>query len=201
MSTKLEIESKFELDVEGFERLRQSGRIARCEEQLNIYYDFDWHLAETSSTFRIRFRSGDVPVLTFKVPVSVADGRRVMREYELPLTEGELRQQLRCSTATRIDVGAQLPAEIRDHLLQLGIVVLRRMGWMRNARFVVDIEGVGAIELDRTLLPNGRVVYEAEVECEDERIHESLCHFIRIAAPTAKPSGVSKFQRFRTAIA
>lgn len=200
MAAKLEVESKFELDQAGFERLMSAGRVAGCEEQLNVYYDSRWLLAEHSATFRIRFRSGDAPILTLKLPVMVEHGRRVMREFELPLSDPSMRHALRCSAGLRIDVAAQLPVEMREQLLRLGVALLERVGWMRNARFLVEVGHVGCLELDRTLLPDGRVVYEAEIETDDDSVHDYLCNFVRMAAPSARRSEVSKFQRFRRAV-
>src|SRR5689334_13004008 len=66
----LEVESKFELSAEGFERLKNRGAIGRCEDQLNVYYDAQWTLADHAATLRIRFHRGSDPLLTLKIPVS-----------------------------------------------------------------------------------------------------------------------------------
>jgi hypothetical protein len=181
----LEVESKFELSEQDFERLR---------------YDAHWQLADRASTLRIRFCGGKQPVLTLKAPFGQEGAKRTMREIEIPLSR-HCRFGLRSAHATSIDVENELPGELRDYLLTLGVRSLRRVGWVRNIRFVLEVRDLGEIELDRLELPDGTTVFEAEIETDNAWVHERLSQLVCTLAPAAKPSLLSKFQRFRTAAA
>jgi hypothetical protein len=65
---------------------------------------------------------------------------------------------------------------------------------------VVEIVDIGQIELDRLELPDGSVVYEAEIESDSDWAHEHLAQLVWQYAPDARPSTESKFQRFRAAM-
>jgi uncharacterized protein YjbK len=186
---QIEIESKFELPPEGFEKLKASGIVERCEEQLNVYYDAEWRLANSSATCRVRYNGGSYPVMTLKVPVSQQGANRVMREYEVVTT----------GCPSRIDVDKELPAEWANVLHPLGVDRLNRVGSVRNTRFVVVVKSIGALELDRLELPDGSVVHEVEIETDDRSVQRQLTAFVFENVPDAKPSVVSKFQRFRHA--
>jgi uncharacterized protein YjbK len=195
----LEVETKFELTAAGFERLKSAGSVSRCEEQLNVYYDAEWRLADISSTLRIRFFDASAPILTLKIPVAENGDQRVMREFEVALRPHELRLGRSCHPP-RIDVEHELPQEFGEWLLVLGVKQVERMGWVRNTRVVLNVQSVGQLELDRLELPDGTVIYEAEIESRDDCVHERLARFVCRYAPDAKPSRVSKFQRFRKAV-
>lgn len=194
----LEVESKFELTASDFERLKSLGHVSRCADQLNVYYDEQWRLADSSSTLRIRFDDHSGPVLTLKVPVSHVGEKRVMREFEIKLAH-QPASQLGSPHPTAIDVTKELPAELSEYLLVLGVRQLQRMGWVRNTRLVLDVHGVGTVELDKLELPDGSVVYEAEIESDSSPVHDSVVSWVCLHAPEARPSRISKFQRFRIA--
>ncbi|MEO9226594.1 MAG: CYTH domain-containing protein [Gemmatimonadaceae bacterium] len=181
-----------------FDALKRLGHIASRAEQLNVYYDAAWKLADSSTTLRIRFKDGADPVLSLKIPVSHSGSRRVMQEIELTLPKG-CPALLPSRHPMRIDVDRQLPDDFCEYLRQLGVKHLERVGWVRNTRYVLEIEDIGSIELDRLELPDGSVVHEAEIESDNDWTHRSLADFVCQYAPQARPSAVSKFQRFRRA--
>lgn len=198
MPSFTEVESKFALDVEDFNRLRRSGRLQRCVNQLNVYYDQSWRLAKLSATFRIRFSDGSDPILTLKLPVSTPEGPRVMREFEYKLPNDAYSQEkLRHA---EFDVDRELPPEIGEPLLGLGLNRLQYLGGMRNCRYIIVIENLGNIELDEVSLPDGTQYYEAEIEDPDAERHRRITEWLHSAAPTARRSHLSKFQRFREAV-
>jgi uncharacterized protein YjbK len=195
---RIEHESKFELPADGFERLKSAGRIAKCEEQLNVYYDQNWVLADHAATLRVRFPAGDVPVLTLKIPVSQSGAKRVMKEMEVSFDPNSA-PPLASPRPSVIDVEHELPNYLATYVLALGVRRLYRVGWVRNTRLVVDVESCGQLELDRLELPDGKVVYEAEIESADDEQQKRLARFVCQNVPEARPSQLSKFQRFRQA--
>lgn len=194
----LEVETKFELSEGDFECLKSLGHVASCANQLNVYYDANWKLADSSTTLRIRFKDGADPVLSLKIPVSHDGLRRVMQEVEITLPR-QRPSPLRSRHPANIDVERELPEEFCEYLRYLNVRHLERVGWVRNTRFVVEIENLGHIELDRLELPDGSVVHEAEIESGNDWMQQSLSDLVCQHAPQARPSTVSKFQRFRRA--
>ena len=83
-----------------------------------------------------------------------------------------------------------------EHFQASGIKRLRRLGWMRNLRLVIDLDSGWPIELDRTILPGGEVSYEVEIESPHERIHTDCVEAVRALAPSAEFSRIGKFSRF-----
>lgn len=197
VSISKETETKFELDAAAFERLKSAALITHFTEQLNVYYDCAWELAEHAGTFRVRFAQGTGPVVTLKLPVSSTERRRVM--YELETTPDRCFGGRRLPSGS-IRVNSQLPEEFEDALLGMGISELSRVGWVRNQRWSLDVDG-DTLELDRLKLPNGEIVYEAEIETPNIAVHARLATWIKHLAPAARPSDISKFQRFRIALA
>jgi uncharacterized protein YjbK len=195
MNVGSETETKYELDERGFERLKSAARIEKCTRQLNVYFDANWILANRAATFRIRFTPDASPEATLKLPVARNGATRTMKEIEVPLQTAN-RTLL---PHRRLDVSRDLPFELAAEILRLGVKRLERVGWMRNTRYVVSIESGGQIELDRTTLPDGSTVFEAEIESADVAIHRKLSQFILSNVPWARPSLMSKFQRFRKA--
>jgi uncharacterized protein YjbK len=194
----LEVETKFELDASEFEQLKRSAHVAKCIDQVNVYYDRAWKLAELTATFRVRFSRGKPPVLTLKLPVSVAGDTRTMQEFEYCLAHRPCVRSV--AQYPEIDVDRELPPDLGDVLLRLGVNRLQRLGWVRNRRYVLDVGGPGKIELDELRLPDGQTVYEAEIDTDDRTAQERLANWVRSAVPEARPSLVSKFQRFRAAV-
>ncbi|HXE59100.1 MAG TPA: CYTH domain-containing protein [Gemmatimonadaceae bacterium] len=196
----LEFETKFELTAGSFDRVKSMGRISRRDDQLNVYYDAAWRLADSSSTLRIRFHQRADPILALKIPIDFIGATRVMQEFEVILSR---RNSVfaRSRHPTVIDVQADLPRELGSRLLSLGLERVERIGWMRNTRLVIEIGDVGCIELDRLQLPDGTVVHEAEIETEKVSVQERLSALLCRHAPDALPSTMNKFQRFRRAAA
>jgi uncharacterized protein YjbK len=196
----LEVETKFELSANGFECLKTIGRVCRSVDQLNVYYDAGWKLADNSATLRIRFHDRSNPVLTLKIPILRSGAQRVMRELETVLSrQGPM--LCRSQHPISIDVERDLPEEVAQYLLCIGVHHLQRVGWVRNTRLVLEIGDVGHIELDRLELPDGSVVHEAEIETESTWAQERLAQIVCRHVPDAKPSTTNKFQRFRRAVA
>ncbi len=195
---KTELESKLELSPADFQILQRSGRIHSRAEQLNLYYDCANRLSDAASTFRVRLSSGKPPTITLKLPKKREGAKRESLEIE---------QEIGCPggeytpvRARRLRVSSDLPQPFVRALTELGIDALERVGWMRNTRWVVYLTDRAAIELDRTFLPDGSVLYEAEIESDDLFIHEHLVQHICGIARSAQPSQMSKFERFISAL-
>lgn len=195
--SSIERESKLELSREEFELLKRSGTPVRCIPQLNVYYGDVGRRAGKGAALRIRHVPGAPAIVTVKTPITREDGYRATREYEAPFPTPPSRP--RNTRPRSLDVATDLPEEHAECLRAKGIERLRRLGWMRNERWVVRIGGAD-IELDRTTLPTGRVVYEAEFEHEDPAAHRAVVARIRELAPGARPSNTSKSERFFRAI-
>lgn len=199
MAAALETEAKLELDRAGFDAIREAGSVHHVDDQLNVYYDNGWKLAERSATFRIRYLLGKQPVVTLKIPVRTQSGVRVSQEFELPF-----RMAIRSADGLGFPA-RELPleqldsADMRNALGDLGIDRLDRIGCARNRRCSLLLDG-SLIELDELRLPNGKVVFEAEIEDPNSDLCLKMVERIRFIAPSARPSAESKFQRFRKAV-
>jgi uncharacterized protein YjbK len=190
----IERETKLQVSGDDFQRLRSAGRIQGVADQLNVYYDSSDRLSRSCSTFRVRFSPGHPPLVTLKLPHNEQEGIRESIEIEdiarRPIFKGSVRG--RC-----LVVESDLPYPVAATLRELGIEELRRVGWMRNTRWVITLpEDPTPIELDETHLPDGTVLYEAEIEGGDREHHIRLVQHIRKVATSAVPSSMSKFQRF-----
>jgi uncharacterized protein YjbK len=194
MRKGLESETKLELTEGEFQVLLAAGTVVSRVEQVNIYFDSEWRLAERAATLRIRLAHGTEPCLTLKLPVRRHGDVRVCREFELALGFRDARRR-----ASTLHVGHDLPGDIGDELAALGIETLHRVGWVRNTRVVLRLGPSGVVELDHLRLPNRVVVWEAEIEEPDARVRRQLVGLVRALAPASKPSLVSKFERFRRA--
>lgn len=188
VDSSVEIESKFELTAEEFERLRTTGRVMGCDRQLNVYYDLDNKLADAAITLRVRFRRNAPPRLTLKIPMEKDGARRSALEIEAEYGRRLPRRQF--------VVDSELPGEFAAALGARGIEEVRRLGWMRTTRWLVDLSDGVEVELDRVDLPGGRVFFEVEVEEPEEQEHRKAVDVIRQRAAGAVPSRVSKFERF-----
>jgi uncharacterized protein YjbK len=197
MSPHIENETKFELDASEFDRLRAAAQVARLEDQLNVYFDKGWRLANLAATFRVRLVDNS-PVMTFKLPaVWSNENKRTTLELEYSLGDADECEWFERSKS--IDVETELPPDMAEALLTLGVNTLQRVGEMRNRRYVMLVGDLGQVELDEVLLPNGEKAYEAEIEGDDDQTRSRLVDWIRREAPNARPSTATKFQRFRAA--
>lgn len=191
----IEAETKFQLDAAGARAVLAAGRVDRCIDQLNVYYDWEWRLADQGATFRMRLEGNGVPTMTLKVPLrSTLNGPRRMVELELVTAQLSLWP----SSRRFIDVRMDLWDAFVDPLLGLGLLRLARVGWLRNKRNVIVFPGVGTLELDVLRLPGGAVYYEVEIESPDPLIHKQLSTVVSRLAPQATPARSSKFALFRT---
>jgi uncharacterized protein YjbK len=200
MRSSLEVESKLELSRFDFEHLLGSGQTQKTTEQLNVYYDSEGLLAASGSTFRVRFATGRMPVVTLKIPIYSHDGCRTSREIEAPITQAIASLRGRVSIPRIIDVQRLLAPDFADALSKLNISTLRRVGYMRNRRHVVEFAGLGTVELDWAKLPDGKDFYEAEIESDDFEERRRLVDFVRQVVPASRPSTISKFERFQRAV-
>ncbi len=196
--SNIEVETKYVLDADDFARLKRAGRICRTDNQLNIYYDSGWKLADMAATLRIRITGHGSATMTAKVPVSHTGDRRVMREIDVDL-QRDLPAAFRSVHPTSIDVH-DLPLEMLLYFSGLGVNRLTRAGWVRNTRIVLDVGAGGIIELDRLELPDCTVVHQAEIETSSESEHVRLSQIVSRFALHAEPSTESKFQLFRRAV-
>jgi len=190
---QIETETKLIVSPEDYDRIRERGRVLECREQLNIYYHDPARLQEGLGYLRIRFETGREPVATLKIPVAWEGAVRRMVEIEEPLRV--LGPPLYPRPPREVQVREDLPKEMSGHFHKLEITRLRRLGWMRNLRCVVDV-GSGEVELDRTRLPDGTLQFEVEIETPDDALQLTLTRTIREWAPSATPSRVGKFSRF-----
>jgi len=190
----LEKETKLLLSPEAYESIRHAGRILECRDQLNVYLHDPQRLQEHLGYFRVRYQEGREPVATLKIPAGWKGDTREMMEMERPLSQ--LGPSLNPRPRRWVRVDAELPAEFVEHFQNLGITRLRRLGWMRNHRCVVELPPRGTVELDRTVLPHGLVLREVEIENPVDQVHQTLVERIRELAPDAEVSRVGKFTRF-----
>ena len=195
MAENRELETKLLLDEAGFEALKSIGRLEQRRTQLNIYFDSGWRLADSAITCRIRIEPNIGATATLKVPVADVSGRREMRELETRL--GRLDRGL--YRHRFLNVATDLPPGWKEEVTKLGVKSLERVGWMRNTRYVLVFDDK-TLEVDRFSLPDGSVVFEAEIESTDLTTHEALTRLVLKLVPTAEVSGISKFQRFRAAV-
>jgi uncharacterized protein YjbK len=189
----IEIETKLELCESEYRTLCNVGEVKKSVEQLNVYYDWRWTLAGAGCTFRIRFAQGREPVVTLKVPLSFREATRTATEIE-GLASDLFGSRLFIRAPQEIFV-ATLPINYAATLDGIGISRLRRVGWTRNQRLVISIPDRGCFELDRLQLPDHTVVFEVEIEHQDQDAH-TLVELIKQHAPSAQPSHSSKFERF-----
>lgn len=196
MSPK-EKETKLVLSPEDYLRLLEGGQVVECRDQLNIYFHDPLRLGEELGYFRVRFESGLDPVATLKIPVGWRGEMREMVEVERPLSE--LGPALFPRPRRWVMVDTEVPEEFMEHFQGLGIRRLRRLGWMRNHRCVIELEALGTVELDRSVLPDGGLHHEVEIENPSEEKHQALVERVRVLAPSASFSRVGKFSRFLSA--
>ncbi|RKG71715.1 CYTH domain-containing protein [Corallococcus exercitus] len=200
MQSKLEVETKLEISRFDFSRLLTNNQIRKTTEQLNIYYDFNWLLAAASATFRIRFSLGKPAVATLKIPLSIHNGQRTSKELETPARQAITPLGHAASTPRNLDVRNHLAPSFRDELLGLNIPFLNRVGYMRNTRHVLELANVGCVEVDWVRLPGGNDFFEVEIENDDLVLQKRLAHLVINQAPSARPSTISKFERFQRAL-
>jgi uncharacterized protein YjbK len=197
MNSHTEVEAKWTMGRADFDRLLLNCRTLRRVEQLNVYFDYHWALAKVGATCRLRFAPRAAAIFTLKIPVAwVAEGTRTAMELEMPATAA---LGPGASVLWRTFDGGALTTSVRDALRSLNVSRLQRVGWMRNTRHVLQLPAGGLFELDRFCLPGGGVSYEAEVEESDPLARDSIVEAIRNVVPTARPSQLSKFQRFKEA--
>ena len=194
----LERETKLSLSAEDYERILERCRVLECRDQLNVYLHDADRLREDSGYFRVRFESGRAPVATLKIPAGWRGDIREMVEVERPLEE--MGPTLYPWPRRWVVVDTGVPPGFMEHLQALGIVRLRRLGWMRNLRCVLELDSGGVVELDRTTLPGGEVVHEVEIESPSEEVHARLAAGVRELAPSAQISTMGKFTRFLAAL-
>lgn len=191
---EIETEVKLTISEEDYLRLLEKGRVLECREQLNIYLHDPDRLGEGLGYFRVRFETGKEPVATLKIPVGWEGGVRRMVEMESPLRT--LGPGLFPRPRRRVSVEEDLPGEMADHFRNVDITHLDRLGWMRNRRCLVSLGHAGVLELDRTVLPDGSLQFEVEIETPQPEVRESLTSRVRELAPSARISRLGKFSRF-----
>ncbi len=196
--TPLERETKLTLSPADYARVLEGGRVLERRDQLNVYLHDPGRLRENLGYFRVRFERGREAVATLKIPVGWRGEMREMIEVERPLRE--MGPSLYPWPHRWVVVDTGIPEGFMEHFQALGIIRLRRLGWMRNLRLVVELGREGRVELDRTVLPGGSVVHEVEIESPSQDVHRRLAGRIRELAPSATASRVGKFARFLEAV-
>lgn len=212
--TPLERETKLTISPDDYLRILDGGRVLEVRDQLNVYLHDPGRLGEELGYFRVRFERGREAVATLKIPSGWHGDTREMMEVEHPLRE--LGSALYPWPRRWVAVDTGVPEGLMEHFQALGITRLRRLGWMRNLRYVVELgpagveelgsagavelELVGTVELDRTVLPGGAILYEVEIESARDETHRLLADRIRKLAPSAEISRIGKFDRFLAAL-
>ena len=210
----LEQETKLLISPDDYRRILEVGTVRECTDQLNVYLHDPDRLAERGETFRVRFETGRDPVATLKLPVAWKGGMRQMVEVERPLSE--LGPGFHPRPRRWIPIDAHVPEGFMEHLQALGITRVRRLGWMRNRRCVVELPGRtaeespphgaddpsqgGTVEVDRYTLPGGEVLHEVEIEHPVEAVHRMLVARVKELAPSAEVTRMGKFSRFLEAL-
>lgn len=196
--TPLERETKLTLSPQDYQTILARGRVLERRDQLNVYLHDPGRLTEEMGYFRVRFEAGREAVATLKLPAGWDGDTREMVEVERPLRE--LGPGLSPRPRRWVLVGSGAPEGLMEHFQSVGITRLRRLGWMRNLRCVVELPAGGVVELDRTVLPGGQVLHEVEIEGASQETHTSLVERIQEMAPSAKLSRIGKFDRFLEAL-
>ncbi len=194
----IERETKLEISAGDYERLLASADLQETRDQLNIYLYDPSRLREEAGYFRVRLEAGGEGTGTLKLPVGWKGEMREMLEVERPLEE--LGSGLFPRPRRWVFLEASGPEGLMEHFQGLGITHLRRLGWMRNLRHVLRWEGLGTVELDRTVLPNGTVHFEVEIDDPRSEVHQALVRKIREVAPSASFTRIGKFSRFLAAV-
>ncbi|MGD2120649.1 MAG: CYTH domain-containing protein [Gemmatimonadota bacterium] len=194
----IERETKLEVTREDYQKILASGDLRETRDQLNIYLHDPGRLGDEFGYFRVRLEAGGSATATLKVPVGWEGEVREMLEVERPLSE--LGPGLFPRPRRWVSLESSASEGLTEHFQGLGITRLRRLGWMRNLRHVVYWAGIGSVELDRTLLPNGGVHYEVEIDDPRKEVHQALVRKIREVAPSATFTRVGKFSRFLWAV-
>lgn len=195
--TEIETETKLVLSEEGYGRLLRGGRLIGCRDQLNVYFHDPARLGENLGYLRVRYETDRTPVATLKLPVDWVGDTRRMKEVERPLSE--LGPGLYPRPRRWIDVEEDLSPAFAEPLAAQGIQRVRRLGWMRNRRCLLALGPERTVELDRTSLPDGGVLYEVEIEDPSQEVHRALTARVRELVPEARVSRVGKFSRFLAA--
>lgn len=190
----IEKETKLVVSPDDYQVILRKGKVLDCREQLNIYLHDPARLREGLGSFRIRYEPDRQPMATLKIPIRWIGEMREMLELERPLSE--MGPDFFPRPRRWISVDSGIPEEYAKHFQDLGISRIRRLGWMRNHRCLLDLGEVGQVELDRTRLPDGRVHFEAEIEEPSEGRHQALVTAIKDMAPSAKGTRIGKFTRF-----
>jgi hypothetical protein len=193
----IEKETKLVLTQEDYERLLAAGPVLERTEQLNVYLHDPVRVGERGETFRVRFEAGKEAVATLKIPAGWRGAMREMVEVERPLAE--LGPGFFPWPKRWIQLDARVPEGFVEHFQGMGVTRLRRLGWMRNLRCLVELGPDGTVEVDRTVLPGGEVVFEVEIEHPVEETHKRLVERVRRLAPGAEFSRIGKFSRFLAA--
>lgn len=193
-----EVESKWSIIKGDFDRLLSRCVVLRRFDQLNVYFDNDWVLANAGATCRVRFVPQGGVTFTLKIPVLwESDGARRSIEIESPAHSAFQRGFQVCRTELNFSL---LNPELRSALSPLNVSVLRRVGWMRNSRHVIRLPSGWVVELDRFTLPGGEAGFEIEIEEEGLEKRAAILSELRSLVPAAVPSNLSKFQRFSEAV-
>jgi len=190
----IERETKLTVSPEDFVRIREAGRLVERTDQLNIYLQDPGRLHEQLGYLRVRFETNRLPLATLKIPVGWKGEVREMVEVERLLSE--LGPTLSPRPRRWVPVDPNVGEGFMEHFQALGITMLRRLGWMRNERYLLEFSPLGTVELDRTKLPGGATLLEVEIEDPSEERHEALARKIREIAPGAAFNPVGKFSRF-----
>jgi len=190
----IEKETKLVVSPEDYRVILREGTVLDCRDQLNIYLHDPERLREGLGSFRIRFESGRQPMATLKIPIRWVGEMREMVEIERPLSQ--MGPAFFPRPRRWIPIGPGVPEDYAKHFQDLGLLRIRRLGWMRNHRCVLDLGEIGQVELDRTRLPDGRFHYEAEIEEPSEDKHAALVAAVKDIAPSAKGTRIGKFTRF-----
>jgi hypothetical protein len=196
--SSIERETKLLISPEDYRGILGTAAEPEPRDQLNIYLLDPSLLHAETGYVRVRFETGRPGLATLKVPVGWSGHVREMLELEYLLSEFGPGLHPRPRRWVTLDTDG--PEDFLGHLRSMGMTRLRRLGWMRNLRTVVRLPEGDEVEVDRTILPDGRVHYEVEIEHPVKKRHHSLVELVRAMAPSARVSKTGKFNLFLSAL-
>lgn len=197
MADQLEVETKLELDKDSFQRL-VAGKRASIVEQTNYYFDDDWKLANHNMTLRVRVAPARETTLTFKSPVGVVGDVRTSTEVEIRIFDA-YKPILASLLSGKMSVSDLLRDDCLRAVRGCGANNLAYVGCVQNRRHVIQTE-FGVIEADHCKFADDVEYFEAEIDNADVGCHKRLVDYVMSVAPTACPTAISKFERFRRSL-
>lgn len=187
-------ESRFELSKEHFEGLFRRAQLNREREFASAYYDRHGRLAANQVVFLVR-REAEVASFELEAPKELSPRQGQDASAIAPVAWVDTGFE-----EAAIDVDDELPPDIGSILLELGVDRLDRLGTVQQRSYVLCIPTIGEIELERGMLPNDSIYFEAVVASAEETVRDQLLVWLHREAPSARPVNESLFERLCRAL-